>query len=421
MSSPTLNTYDALMKDIQKVNQISIVPTILEVICKTTGMGFAAVARVTKEKWIACSVRDEIQFGLTSGGELEIQTTICNEIRDSGKLVVIDHVSEDIHFCNHHTPRMYGFQSYISVPIILKTGEFFGTLCSIDPKPASLNNAKTIGMFNLFADLISFHLQSLDLMEQSQQALQELNQQLVDTKDENRQYHYISHHNLQEPLRKISIFSDLLITASQEMNAEKTKAVARKIGDSAQRFSAMMKKLSEFSNLSYGDHSFVPVELGEIISSVCLHLKTQAKEKGAEIIVGPLPVIYGIPLQIEQLFYHLISNALKFTKESVQPVIKINSTEVSNQSLNKSLHSDQSHYIQVQVADNGIGIENSELKRIFDIFSQSNFEPGQEGFGIGLAYCYKIVRLHLGVISVQSKLGEGTIFSVVLPLKQFSQ
>src|SRR5688572_23747647 len=73
-------------------------------------------------------------------------------------------------FCNHHTPKMYGFQSYISVPIILKTGEFFGTLCSIDPRPASLNNSKTIGMFTLFADLISFHLQSLDLMDQSHKA-----------------------------------------------------------------------------------------------------------------------------------------------------------------------------------------------------------------------------------------------------------
>src|SRR5688572_23747646 len=115
MESPTQNFYDALMKDIQKVNQIAIVPTILEVICKTTGMGFAAVARVTKEKWIACSVRDEIQFGLAPGGELEIQTTICNEIRDSGKLVVIDHVSEDNHFLQSpHTKNVWISKLYIS-------------------------------------------------------------------------------------------------------------------------------------------------------------------------------------------------------------------------------------------------------------------------------------------------------------------
>ncbi len=421
MESPTQNAYDALMKDIQKVNQIAIVPTILEVICNTTGMGFAAVARVTKEKWIACSVRDEIQFGLAPGGELEIQTTICNEIRDSGKLVVIDHVSEDIHFCNHHTPKMYGFQSYISVPIILKTGEFFGTLCSIDPRPASLNNSKTIGMFTLFADLISFHLQSLDLMDQSHKAMRDLNQQLVDTKDENRQYHYISHHNLQEPLRKISIFSDLLITASEEMDVEKTKAVARKINQSAQRFSAMMKKLSEFSNLSYGDHSFLSVDLSEIVSSVCSNLKTEVEKKNAKIKVGPLPVIYGIPLQLEQLFFHLVSNALKFTREDTQPVIQIRFTELGDQSFNKTLQSDQSYYVQIQVTDNGIGIEKSELKRIFDIFSQSNLDAGLDGFGIGLAYCFKIVRLHLGAIHVQSRLGEGTTFSVVLPINQFKQ
>jgi GAF domain-containing protein len=124
-------------------------------------MGFAAVARVTDDKWIACSVRDEIEFGLAPGGKLKLETTICNEIRQTGEGVIIDHVEQNPRFCGHHTPAMYGFQSYISIPIILNGGAFFGTLCAIDPQPHKLNNPHTISMFKLFAELISVHLNAI--------------------------------------------------------------------------------------------------------------------------------------------------------------------------------------------------------------------------------------------------------------------
>lgn len=148
--------------DIEAINRIPVIGSILEVICRTTGMGFAAVARVTEDRWVACSVRDEIQFGLIPGGELKLETTICHEIRQSGNGVIIDHVEFDPQFKHHHTPAMYGFQSYISLPIIRKDGTFFGTLCSIDPRPAKLNTPEIIGMFKLFADLISFHLNAVE-------------------------------------------------------------------------------------------------------------------------------------------------------------------------------------------------------------------------------------------------------------------
>ena len=125
-------------------------------------MGFAAVARVTETRWIACAVKDQISFGLQPGGELPVETTICNEIRESGEEVVIDDVPADAHYCRHPTPAMYGFRSYISMPIIRKNGHLFGTLCAIDPNPARLNNPEVIGMFKLFADLISFHLKAID-------------------------------------------------------------------------------------------------------------------------------------------------------------------------------------------------------------------------------------------------------------------
>ncbi|CAO4181251.1 PAS domain-containing protein [Methylorubrum populi] len=153
---PSLPT--EIQADMLAVEGIAAVPTILDVVCRTTGMGFAAVARVTEDRWVACSVKDDIGFGLRPGGELPLATTICNEIRGSGTEVVIDYVAEDPAFRGHPTPATYGFQSYVSMPIRLPDGTFFGTLCAIDPRPARVSDPGVVGMFKSFADLIGFHL-----------------------------------------------------------------------------------------------------------------------------------------------------------------------------------------------------------------------------------------------------------------------
>ena len=121
-------------------------------------MGFAAVARVTEERWICCAVQDDIQFGLQPGGELKVETTICHEIRQNREAVVIDHVAEDQVYCGHHTPAMYGFQSYISMPIVLTDGRSSARCARSIRGRRRLNNPETIGMFKLFAELIAFHL-----------------------------------------------------------------------------------------------------------------------------------------------------------------------------------------------------------------------------------------------------------------------
>ena len=154
--------------DIDAIASIPAVPHILEVICRTTGMRFAAVARVTDDRWVCCASRDDVAFGLVPGSELWVETTICDEIRSSRSAVAIDHVAEDPAFRDHPTPAMYGFQSYISVPIVLADGRFFGTLCSIDPHPNTLNNPAVSGMFKLFAELIAFHLDAHQKLAQAE-------------------------------------------------------------------------------------------------------------------------------------------------------------------------------------------------------------------------------------------------------------
>ena len=127
---------------------------VLQDVCRITGMGFAAVARVTEDRWIACQVLDQIEFGLEPGGELAIGTTICNDIRASGQRVVIDHVQEDRDWCTHPTPILYGFKSYVSLPLVLADGSFYGTLCAIDPEPRLLKDTAKLAQLDRCAERV---------------------------------------------------------------------------------------------------------------------------------------------------------------------------------------------------------------------------------------------------------------------------
>lgn len=141
--------------DIAAVQRIDGVRDILREVCALTGMHFAAVARVTADRWVACLVEDHINFGLEAGGELELQSTICDEIRCSGEGVFIDHVAEEPMWRIHPTPILYGFQSYISMPIIRSDGSFFGTLCAIDPEPRTTSLAAIVPLIQALAQRIA--------------------------------------------------------------------------------------------------------------------------------------------------------------------------------------------------------------------------------------------------------------------------
>jgi GAF domain-containing protein len=127
----------------------------LEEVCRVSGMGFAAVARVTEDRWIACQVLDQIEFGLTAGGELKVGTTICDDIRKTCNMVVIDNAAEEPEWRTHPTPIMYGFKSYISLPITLADGTFFGTLCAIDPKPRELKGTQLLQVMKQYTARIA--------------------------------------------------------------------------------------------------------------------------------------------------------------------------------------------------------------------------------------------------------------------------
>jgi GAF domain-containing protein len=149
---------DVFAREVASLRADVAVRAILEDVCRVTSMGFAAVARVTDTRWIACHVVDKIEFGLEPGDELELKTTICDEIRESGLGVVIDNVRADPTWRTHHTPVLYGFESYISYPIVLDDGSVWGTLCAIDPEPRQLRAPAIIALFQDYAAKIAKRL-----------------------------------------------------------------------------------------------------------------------------------------------------------------------------------------------------------------------------------------------------------------------
>ena len=158
LPDPSGKRIEALLKELGASDAVR---AILDVVCRTTGLGFAAVAHVTDNRWVACQVRDEIAFGLPAGGELPVKTTLCDTVRGTGQSIVIDEVATDPVYRDHHTPATYGLQSYIAYPVVLSNGELFGTLCAIDPKPHRLDTPQTRGMFDLFAQLIAAHIERI--------------------------------------------------------------------------------------------------------------------------------------------------------------------------------------------------------------------------------------------------------------------
>jgi GAF domain-containing protein len=131
------------------------VSAILEEVAALTGMGFVAMARVTDTRWIACQVLDQIDFGMSPGDELNVSTTICNDIRELGKAVVIDDVAGNPKWLSHPAPSFYDFKSYVSVPIVLADGTFYGTLCAIDPRPRQLAGSDIVPALKVFADRLA--------------------------------------------------------------------------------------------------------------------------------------------------------------------------------------------------------------------------------------------------------------------------
>jgi signal transduction histidine kinase len=388
---------DDFQADIDAIGRIDAVPMILDVICRTTGMGFSAVARVTEDRWVACQVLDSIDFGLEPGGELSVKTTLCDQIRDTREAVVIEEVAKDERYASHHTPAIYGFQSYISMPIVLPDGTFFGTLCAIDPRPARLDNPEVIGMFKLFAELIAFHLHANERLALTEAAL-------VDERrisEFREQFVAVLGHDLRNPVASIQSGTRMLLRSPLD---EKAKSIVKLIRGSAVRMSGLIDNVLDLARARLGGGVVLDVAEAEPLKPTLIQVVDELVSIQPDRIVETHfdfedPVKCD-RVRIGQLLSNLLGNAL------------MHGAEDSPVRIRASIDGDD---FELSVSNSGEPIPLEAQEQLFLPFFRREARPGQQGLGLGLYIASEIARVHGGTLEVASTADE-TRFTFRMPL-----
>lgn len=270
-------------------------------------------------------------------------------------------------------------------------------------------------LHNKNGDLIGFSKVTRDLTQQkiAEEKLAEYTAELEIQNSELEQFAYVASHDLQEPLRKIQIFSELI-----KANFDDKEFVQKyfdKLERSTKRMSELVRSLLNYGRLSKDKPNVHEVDLNKVLEEVKQDFELLIEEKGATVVNEPLPKVFGNYMQLGQLFSNLISNSLKFSKES--PHINISSTVVERRQIKdapKTLGGE--NYYLIYFKDNGIGFEKQYKDKIFSLFQRLHRKEDYEGTGIGLTLCKKIVENHGGFISAEGRLGKGAVFCIYLPV-----
>jgi len=384
--------------DLRAVAKIEAVPMILRLVKNLTGMRFAAVARVTEKHWVTCAVDDTISFGLKPGDELVLESTICHEIRQHRQPVVFGNASEHPIYSKHHTPKTYKLESYISIPIIRANGEFFGTLCAIDPAPNDIEKPEIVETLTLFAQLVAANLDM-------QASVDESETELLDLKEIGRfrdQFIAVLGHDLRTPLSSIRMSSDYLET---KLENPKERRLVTAIRNSAQRMSALIENILDFARGQLG--SGIPVKrivtenlkhnLERTISEIHSSNPDAIIEQSIDIT---RPALCD-PGRIEQLLSNLLGNA------------------VTHGEIGKPVHVDiyvKDDDLIINVKNSGNPIPPALLGSLFSPFTRSELNQHSEGLGLGLYIASEIVKGHDGTISVASTEDDGTCFVARFPI-----
>lgn len=389
---------DSLLVD--QIGRLTAVPKILQAVTHITGLRFAAVARVTETSWTACAVHDAIGFGLEPGGELVLETTLCNEIRQHGQALVFGQASTHALFADHPCPKLYGFESYISVPITLGDGRFFGTLCALDPLPAMLDE-QSVRTLELFADLIAAQLETERRLEQSDGALH-LAEGTARLRD---QFIAVLGHDLRSPLQAMAMGTQMLREAPLHARWEQH---LDRMQRSCERMGELIRDVLDLARGRLGGG--IPVQ-----RQAADQLLPQLRQVIAEVQSGnPRVTIVSRfemdgpvdcdPNRISQLFSNLLANAVTHG-DAGRPI----QVEAS---------SDPAGF-RLSVTNWGEPIAAQTMERLFEPFWRGGSEQGAPklalGLGLGLYIAAEIAKAHEGTLQVSSSAQSGTSFVFEIP------
>ena len=250
--------------------------------------------------------------------------------------------------------------------------------------------------------------------------LESLNYELSQSNHDLQQFASVASHDLQEPLRKIQIFSKFLRERDFDTLSEAARHNLEKIISSAQRMKVLIVDILNYSRLSANNTQYSPVDLGTLVSDILDDFELKINERNAVVTTGALPVVEANPGQIRQVFQNLLSNALKFCRTDVIPNIVISQEELNQDELS-GLPGVAADYCKISISDNGIGFDDKYASLIFSLFEKLHSKDLYDGTGIGLAITKKIIEKHNGFIRAAGIEEKGAKFTIVLPKKQLSR
>jgi signal transduction histidine kinase len=384
------------------VQQIGAVPNILDMIGRMTGMGFVAIARVTSEQWVCCAVRDNINFGLAEGGELQVETTICNEIRQHGKTVVINDVETDGAFCNHPTPALYCFRSYISTPIVLSDGTIWGTLCAIDPKPRDLGRPEILDSFQLSSELIAAQLELHQRLEQSEADLRISQADLLDerrTSELREQFIGVLGHDLRNPLASIDAGMRLLL---RNPGSQKAPEIILSVQKSVLRMAGLVDNIMDFARGRLGGALTINRDATQPLTPVLEHVIAELKSAWPDVAIEA-EIDVEEPVNCDrskmgQLFSNLLGNAIAYGDQG-------RSIRVSARTIDA--------VFELAVTNYGEPISDKAMRNLFKPYTRGD-RPSQQGLGLGLYIASQIAEAHGGMLKASSN-SEETRFVFEMP------
>lgn len=386
----------SITDEISAISRINAVPAILQVISDTTGLRFAAVARVTSDSWTACAVLDRINFGMQVGSELEVATTLCHEIHASHETVVISKVSEDKRYCDHHTPKIYGFESYVSSPIFRTDGSFFGTVCALDPQPADLPAGTTKAMMESFAKLLAVQLEAEEKFEATEAALMDARQ----TAELREQFIALLGHDLRNPLASIVSGARLILRRSQE---PAITGIAEHMLTATYRASRLVDDVLDFARGRLGNGIPLNIRdcdnLHETLAHIVSEMQSSYPQRRLRCEIDTLSTIRCDSDRLAQLLSNLLANAL--THGAEDGVVQVSARIEADRFL-------------LSVKNPGEPIPAERLSKLFQPYWRDS-SNSQSGLGLGLYIACEIARSHGGRMQVISTAEAGTTFTFSMP------
>jgi signal transduction histidine kinase len=393
---------DMLQTDIdasvKAISRLSVVPRILDAVVRATGMRFAAVARVTEDRWTACAVRDDLGFGLKPGEDLILETTICNDIRSHRQPVVFGHASAHAVYSQHHTPKYYGLECYASVPIYTVEGDFFGTLCAIDSRPLVVDEDQLAAEMILYGELIASQMALEGRVETAERALRTS----MDEGVLREQFLAVVGHDLRSPLQAAGMAAETLSGMDLPPRAGR---LAKVITASTHRMADLIDDIMDFARARLA--SGIPVaqlDQGDLAAAIGRVVAEVAAAHPAVTIVSQVDVPGGLrfdPVRLQQLLANLLNNAVAHgdTRRPIRVDGRL-----------------EDGAILLAVTNFGTPIDPATQVMLFQPFYRPESATPRPGLGLGLFIASEIARAHGGTLTVCSSTDDGTCFTLRLPI-----